>query len=1005
LTDDVEQRAQLNARASEYLLRAGDAEASLAKLEQATQLDPSAEDLADKLATRYEATEKWEKLGEFLRERGNRLTDPAKRVAARRHAARIFATSLKDKDAARELWLKLLEDGEDREALEKLIDDAIEREDHTEAVLRVRRLGALAVDKGDKTRIALREAELLAEGIGDVDGAVERYESILTDLDPKCRPALQAIADLQEARDNPAAAADALERELTLVSESGERVESGQIAERLARLYELSLDDPRNAIRALDVVRSADPEDFDALARLSDLCEKVELWDRVAELLAERIEVEGDDEEASRMTRKLAAVLADKLSRGDEALAVLTEFADQGDAEVRAAYVELGDRLGWRGIVASKLVDWWFEAKNGPERIAALRGAFERFADLERDQDAIRVALEIVRSKGAEHALAERLEELAVKTSDHDALGAAHDILARELAGSDRARELVRQAEVRARAGLPVEEAIQHGETGLPGVPAEETEPLLERLSALASRPAEVVDLYERQVSRAKTPAQRARALGRAAQVAAAQGEQGRARSLFDLALAGAPTEETLSLLEGAAREGDLSTGSETLRRALVSAMAAGGQGARDGGRTRGSLLRRAAHLAQHDLEDLDHAFGWLGDALVAHVDAETLDAVEKLAQDVRDPRRAEATLTRALSEVFDGPLVRQLVARRATLRREVMDDKAGAAEDLKKLHELSPGDQVVTDELSALLTELSDYRGLAQLYEDQILRGKDTGVRAELARKVAWMWERELGDPREAADAWRRVLRMKQGDAEATAGLERAKASMLKKPASSDLETPPTSEKSAPPTSAVTPVVSHTPSLPGAPEEAHASVHSPGPGTTVEATPPEASPASIEFDPAAESRSDGFPLIASPTPVEKRPSFESAPDVESHAEVTVDVEASAPARRSLPPPLPPPSRASTSAPPPREEEAAPVDPESKDADTASMATAQEVEKPSPPGDHSQAELPEERFAIQAPLQTDSSPSGIAEEDVITVDDIAEDLNEDDTSTPTAHRE
>jgi hypothetical protein len=67
------------------------------------------------------------------------------------------------------------------------------------------------------------------------------------------------------------------------------------------------------------------------------------------------------------------------------------------------------------------------------------------------------------------------------------------------------------------------------------------------------------------------------------------------------------------------------------------------------------------------------------------------------------------------------------------------------------------------------------------RVFEDQILRGKDMGARAELARKVAQMWEIELADPREAADAWRRVLRMKQGDPEATAGLERAKSNMLK--------------------------------------------------------------------------------------------------------------------------------------------------------------------------------------------------------------------------------
>src|SRR5207253_1857935 len=47
---------------------------------------------------------------------------------------------------------------------------------------------------------------------------------------------------------------------------------------------------------------------------------------------------------------------------------------------------------------------------------------------------------------------------------------------------------------------------------------------------------------------------------------------------------------------------------------------------------------------------------------------------------------------------------------------------------------------------------------------------------------KVARLWEEEIGDPRESADAWRRVLRMKAADPEATAGLERAKTGNLKK-------------------------------------------------------------------------------------------------------------------------------------------------------------------------------------------------------------------------------
>ncbi len=779
LAGDPKAQAQHYARAADLLLKQGDKAGALARLEQASDLDPMADEYAIALVDRYTADDAWPKLVQHLAKRGDRLSDRSKRVGLRTQAATLFATKLNDKEGAREQWLKVLEDGDDREALEKLIDYAVEREDHTEAATLLRRLGNIAVDKADKARIALREAELLAEGVGDIDTAIACYETILSELDSTCRPALQAIADLQETRENLGAAADALERELKLVADP---IERGQIAARLARLYE-QLDDPKSAIRALEIVRKADLEDFDALTRLCELCERTEQWDRVAEFLALRIEVEADDVEASAMTKKLAGILADKLDRGDEALAALTELADVGDAGIRTAYVELGDRLGWKGIVAQKLVEWWFEAKHGQERTAQLRGAFDRFVEVGRDQDAARVAIEIVRSKGGDRPLAEKLEDLAAKTSDHDALSFAHDLLARDLMGADRANELVRQAEVRVKAGMPRAEALQHGEAGLTSVTPGDAEPLLERLSQIAGKPYEVVDLYERQVSRCKTPVDRTRALARASQVAASKGAMDRARGFFELALTGAPTDDTLALLETTARDGDRATGGEKLRRALCTAMAQGGQGARDGGRTRGALLRRAASMAHRDLNDVEQAFAWLGDALVAHVDVMTLDALEGLGEEVADPRRSEAALSHALSEVFDGPLVRQLLARRAKIRREHMDDKAGAATDLKKLHDLSPTDQAVMEELSSLLMELGDYRGMVQLYEDQILRGKDMNARAELARKVARMWEEQLTDAREAADAWRRVLRMKSGDAEATAGLERAKQNMLKRP------------------------------------------------------------------------------------------------------------------------------------------------------------------------------------------------------------------------------
>src|SRR5690606_5003247 len=139
------------------------------------------------------------------------------------------------------------------------------------------------------------------------------------------------------------------------------------------------------------------------------------------------------------------------------------------------------------------------------------------------------------------------------------------------------------------------------------------------------------------------------------------------------------------------------------------------------------------------------------------------------------------------------------------------------------------------------LYKELEDWRGMVQLYEDQILRGKDPASRAELARHVARLWEERLGDAREAADAWRRVLRMKKEDPEATEGLDRAKKGML-------------NVSQSPP--AVAPKAATAPP-PAAPPPASAPPPAPPPPVEAEDDEPEAVTPAPTLEPVAAGVSD----------------------------------------------------------------------------------------------------------------------------------------------------
>lgn len=796
LAAEPKQQAALYARESELLSRAGDDSSAVLRLEQATDLDPTNEEFARALEQRFESADRFADLAAFLLRRADKLEQASLRIELRKRAATIQRDTLGDPEAARESLQQLLVDGDDEEALLFLADEAGERGEAAEAVEYLARLKRVIQDPERKAEVMLREARLLAETLEDVDAAIECYQEVLSSVDEANAEALTAIADLEEGRGNVGAAAQALEKYLEVAQEPGLKLE---LAQRLTGLYEGELDDPKAAVRVLDIVVSLEEEDFDAIGRLVALNERLEDWPRVAQHLQQLIEVEGDEAELSEMTRRLASVLFEKCERGDDALAALVEVADQGDSACRDAYVELGDQLGWKGIVAQKLVEWFAEAPVGPARNDALRNAFDRFVEVGREVDAAGVAKELARTRGADAAMAGQLEELGVKLKDLDALGVAHDLLSSDLSGPARAEELVRQAEVLKQAGVSAEDALQHGEQALASVGPEEAEDLLTRLVTLADEPKQIVDLYERQVSRCKAPQDRLRALARAAQVAAQQGAPERARGFFDLALSGGVQEENLDALENVARDADEAAETDQVRRLLATAMAGGGTGSRDGGRTRSALLRRAANIAMRELSDPEQALAWLKDSLVAHVDDGVLDDLEALAAELGEPKRAEGVLSTALTEVFDGPLVRKLLARRAALRRDQLEDARGAAEDLKRLHDLSPSDQAVMDDLAKLYKELEDWRGMVQLYEDQILRGKDPSSRAELARKVARLWEERLGDAREAADAWRRVLRMKKEDPEATEGLDRAKKGMLNTIKSEATEKPTPKPRSQP--------------------------------------------------------------------------------------------------------------------------------------------------------------------------------------------------------------
>lgn len=777
LADQPVKQAALLVKASEYLAEAGDQARALQSLYRATELDPNNDEYADAVEKQLVSSRRGSELPAFLLERAARLKDMQKRVALRKRAAKYQSHDLGDFEAARRSYELVLQEADDAEALSLLADDAEGRGDPATAVNYLRRLINLR-DEHRRVPLLLREAHLRHKGLKDLDGAVRTYETILRELDPKNLDALAALAELELLRGKPDKAAEALERQLELATSAEHKTDLGV---RLADLYESDLNDVEGALRVLQIVHATDPNDFDAVQRICELSERSENWGLLARHLQALIAIEGDEEEVSMMTRRLAAVLHERLERSDEALKYLEQIADRGDEACRQQFVSLADDLKKPVIAAEKLMQWYAPETGSPRRAHALHGAFTRLVAAGDDDKIVSVARELARTRSADVDIADPLERVAVKNRDLDVLNMALELKVRDLSGVARAEEMVRQAEVLTMSGLEPSMAIVHGERALTSVAPDRVEPLLQRLAALANTVDHKIDVYERQTDRCKGSTERLFALSRAAQVASEQGDLKRARRFFDQALSDGVPEGGIEMLEKAARASDAGRGNRdtTLRVVLADALAAGGQGAGASATARSALMCRAALLAHRDLGAHEKAFAWLADALVTHVDAQVLQSLNELALDLGDHGQADGVLTAALEEVFDIPSVRQLLQTRAVIRRTYLGNAAGAAEDLKRLHELAPGDDSILRQLEGLYAELGDYRGLVQLYENQILRGRDPNARAELARRVALIWRDKLKDARETADAWRRVLRMKPGDSEAKEGLMLAKRAM----------------------------------------------------------------------------------------------------------------------------------------------------------------------------------------------------------------------------------
>ncbi|PID38150.1 MAG: hypothetical protein CSA65_08670 [Proteobacteria bacterium] len=184
---------------------------------------------------------------------------------------------------------------------------------------------------------------------------------------------------------------------------------------------------------------------------------------------------------------------------------------------------------------------------------------------------------------------------------------------------------------------------------------------------------------------------------------------------------------------------------------------------------TRAELHREVARIAEEQLDDLEFAVGqWR--QLIA-LDPDQSDARRELRRLLRQTQRWGELEALLLSEVSRQSSPEQsvpLYLELARLAQQELDNPRGAASHLRSARQLAPQDPAVLDELATLHEELSQWRELATVLEEQAaLEALSSDERVSLLLRAARVWSSHLGRDDDALRLCLRVREQAPGDAQ----------------------------------------------------------------------------------------------------------------------------------------------------------------------------------------------------------------------------------------------
>ena len=410
----------------------GDVDAAVRLYLSALELDDADPEVLAALEELYHRSERWRDLLDILRRRASHAADSEQQSQVLSQMAFIYDEMLSDPEAAIRVYGEILENDPTSDNALRQLDSLYERQQMwAELADNVARQLTLVADEERRIGLMLKLGNLRESRMGAVESAVEIYREVL-DNDPLQRDAMAALERILQ---DPAHQLQVVEILEPLYRDAGEshklvgilqiQVTGSDSPDRrvdllhqMAELYEVSLDDLQNAFTCYSRSLADDPSNPSTQEQLERIAAGAGAWDQLAQVYEQQVAAVEDTSLRAGLLAKAAEVREERVGDHVAAIALYQQVLELDDQNMEAATAlerlyqgtEQYEELASILLVKAGLLDVPADRREYLFRAAALYDEL-----LSRPQEAIHVYQRALEAEPDDHAALDKLIELHLR--------------------------------------------------------------------------------------------------------------------------------------------------------------------------------------------------------------------------------------------------------------------------------------------------------------------------------------------------------------------------------------------------------------------------------------------------------------------------------------------------------------------------------------------------------------------------------------------------------------